>query len=108
MKLEPRKGWIVGRVAITKASDVIVAADPNKGVTKFIFVEAVSPEAEEDGISVGDLVMPEAMSNIFLKGGAYHRVTVHMDKVLCKVADVPLSEFVGTDGKPFKVEEVAA
>jgi hypothetical protein len=106
--LEPLQNWVIGRIAITKASDTIVVADVNSRVTKFIFIEAVSPEAEAKGFKPGQLVMPKAMSNIFLKGGTDHHVTCPVDDLICRVRDVPLEEFVGTDGKPFKSSVKAA
>jgi hypothetical protein len=105
MKLEPLNGWVIGRVAITKASSTIVLADVTKNVTKFALLEEVSPEAERAGFKPGDLVMAKVMHNIFLKGGGYHRVTFPLDEAVCRVRDVPLSEFLGSDGKP--LEEAA-
>ena len=108
MNLEPLKNWVIGRIAITRASDTIVLADVTKNVTKFVLIDEVSPEAEAAGFHKGDLVMPEAMSNIFLKGGSYHRVTCPVDKIVCRVRDVPLDEFVGSDGQPLVAKAVAA
>lgn len=108
MTLEPLKNWIIGRIAITKVSDTIIVADVNKNVTKFILIEEVSPEAEKAGFKRGQLVMPESMSNIFLHGGTLHRVTCPIDKLVCRVRDVPLSEFVGSDGNPLEEAQEAA
>lgn len=109
MRLEPLRNWIIGRIAITKVSSAIVLSDVTKNVTKFILIDEVSPEAEQAGFKPGDLVMPEAMSNIFLKGGTLHRVTCPIDKLVCRVSGVSLDEFVGSDGNPIeKEQEVAA
>ena len=108
MTLEPLQNWVVGRIAITKASDTIVVADVNSRVTKFLYIEGVSPEAEAKGFKPGQLVLPKAMSNIFLRGGTDHHVGCLVDDLLCRVRDVDLAEFVGTDGKPFKSSVRAA
>ena len=109
MKLEPLKNWVIGRIAITNTSGgTIVLADVTKNVTKFALLEAVSEEAAKLGYKPGDLVMARTMHNIFLKGGTYHRVTFPIDEAVCRVRDVSLSEFVGSDGKPLQAEEVAA
>jgi hypothetical protein len=99
MKLEPLIGWMIGRIAITKVSSTIVTPDANRGVTKFVLVDAVSPEAEAKGFKPGDLVMPKTMHNIFLKGGLIHRVTFPLEETICKVHGVSLAEFIGSDGK---------
>lgn len=108
MRLEPLQNWVIGRIAITRASDTIVLADVNKNVTKFALLEAVSPEAEQAGYHPGDLVMARTMHNIFLKGGTHHRVTFPIDEAVCRVHDVPLSDFVGSDGKPLEPKVEAA
>lgn len=110
MKLEPLRGWMIGRIAITKTSDTIVTVDVNKGVTKFALIEAVSAEAKAAGFAPGDLVMAKVMHNVFLNGGRFHRVTFPLDEAICVVRDVPLSDFVGSDGKSLEtqVAEVAA
>lgn len=100
MRLEPLKNWVIGRVAITKVSDTIVTPDVTKGVTKFALLDTVSLEAEKAGFKPGDLVMAKSMHNIFLKGGTYHRVTFPIDEAVCIARDVPLDEFVGSDGNP--------
>ena len=108
MKLEPLRGWMIGRIAITKTSDTIVTVDVNRGVTKFTLLEAVSAEAKAAGFAPGDLVVAKVMQNIFLNGGRFHRVTFPVDEVICQVRDVPLSEFVGTDGKQLEANVEAA
>jgi hypothetical protein len=109
VKLEPKNGWVIGRLAITKPSDKIVVLDPTKDVSKFILIESVSPKAEAEGYKRGDLVMPETIGKVFLMGGKYMRVTCPFDKIICTVLDVPICEFVDTDGKPLEpLEEVAA
>ena len=107
MTLEPLKNWVIGRIAITRTSTTIVVADVTKNVSKFVLLDEVSPEAEKAGFKRGDLVLPKAMNNVFLKGGTYHRVTFPADEIICRVRDVPLSEFVGSDGKPIEAQEAA-
>jgi hypothetical protein len=101
MRLEPQRGWMLGHIAITKMppSTIINPADPNKGVTKFALLEAVSEEAKKAGFKAGDLVMAKTMHNIFLKGGTFHRVTFPLEEAICIARDVPLSDFIGSDGK---------
>jgi hypothetical protein len=108
MRLAPRKGWVIGRIAITRVSETIIAPDASRGVTKFALVDLVSPEAEAEGFRPGDLVVARTMHNIFLKGGAYHRVTFPIDEVICVAHDIALDEFLGSDGKPLETKEVAA
>jgi hypothetical protein len=109
MKLEPLRGWMIGRIAITKTSTTIVTPDANKGVTKFALLEAVSLEAKAAGFAPGDLVMAKTFHNIFLRGGTFHRVTFPLDDAICVVRDVPLTDLVGTDGKDLaELAEVAA
>ena len=100
MKLIAVEGWMIGRIAITKMPGLIQAPDPTKGVTKFALIESVSDKAHAAGFRVGDLVMAKTMHNLFLKGGTLHRVTFPVDEAVCIVRDVPLSEFVSSDGKP--------
>lgn len=102
MRLEPRKDWVIGRIAITKVSSTLHVPDANRGVTKFVFLEEVSPDAERAGYRIGDLVLPKAMNNIFLKGGTYHRATFSAEDIVCRVHDVPLDELVDTNGKAFE------
>jgi len=108
VKLEPLKKWVIGRIAITRVSSTILAPDISKGVTKFVLLDEVSPEAAAEGYAPGDLVIAKTMHNIFLKGGAYHRVTFPIDEAVCKAHDVELSEFVGSDGKPLTETAEAA
>jgi hypothetical protein len=108
--LEPLGGWVVGRIAITRASSTIALADPNKNVTKFALLEAVSPEAAARGFRPGQLIMAKSMHNIFLRGGTYHRVTFPLEEIICRANNMPLSDFVGTDNKPLapSTKEAAA
>jgi hypothetical protein len=108
MKLVPRRGWVIGRIAITKVSEMLVAPNATSGVTKFALLDLVSPEAEAAGFRPGDLVMARTMHNIFLKGGTYHRVTFPFEEVICIVHDVALDELIGSDGKPIQAKEIAA
>jgi hypothetical protein len=108
MKLEPRQNWVIGRVAITRVSDTIVAADPTRGVTKFALLEEVSVGAASAGLKPGDLVIAKTMQNIFLKGGSYHRVTFPEDEVICVARDVSLDELIGSDGHPLGTAEAQA
>ena len=108
MRLEPLQNWIIGRVAITKTEGTIVLADPTKNVTKFILIDEVSPEAASKGFKVGQIVMPKAMNNIFLRGGTYHRVTCSIDELVCRVHDEPIENFVGSDNKPLTAVDKAA
>lgn len=109
IELEPLKNWVIGRIAITKASETIVISDVSRGVSKFILIDEVSEEAEKAGFKPGQLVLPRAMNNIFLKGGSYHRATCSIDELVCRVrGGVSLDEFVGTDGKPLEEAREAA
>ncbi|GAG38674.1 unnamed protein product, partial [marine sediment metagenome] len=84
MKLVPKNGWVIGRLAITKPSNNIVVLDPTKDVSKFILIESVSPKAEAEGYKRGDLVMPETISKLFLTTGNM-RATCHIEKIVCTV-----------------------
>ena len=108
MNLEPLRGWMIGRVAITKTSDLIATVDPNKGVTKFALIEWVSDEAERAGFKPGQLVMAKTMHNIFLNGGRYFRVTFPIEEAICRVNDIPLEDFIGSDGKPLDASGIVA
>lgn len=99
MRLEPLRGWMIGRIAITKTSSTIVTPDATKGVSKFALLEEVSQEAAAAGFKPGDLVMAVTMHNIFLRSGTYHRVTFPIDQAICVARDISLSEFVGSDGE---------
>jgi hypothetical protein len=102
MKLEPLRGWVIGRIAITRMSSAIIAPDVTRGVTKFVLLEAVSPEAAKVGLKPGDLVMAKTMHNIFLQGGKFHRVTFPIDELICVLRDVALNELIGSDGNPLE------
>jgi hypothetical protein len=107
MKLLPQPNQVLGRIAITKTqSDIIVSTDPTKGVSKFLFVESVGEEVK--GIRPGDFVLPRIINNIWLRGGRLHRGVVPIDEIVCTVRDVPLSDFVDKDGKPFVADEEAS
>lgn len=110
MKLEPLKKQMIGRLVLTKREEgnIILAEDPTKGVSKFVLLEAVSPEAEAEGHQIGDFVLPKFVNNIFLKGGRYHRVVVSTDDVVARVRGTPLSEFTDNAGNPLNEAEIAA
>lgn len=96
MKFVPRRSQIIGRMVIKRASSMIVRVDESK-VTKFILVDAVGEEAAANGIKVGDLVVPTAVSNIVMNEG--FRPVLEEKNVAFFVTDVPLSELaVQTDG----------
>lgn len=108
MRLVPKRDQVIGRVAITKLSERIIAPDATKNVTKFVLLEEISPEAEAKGYKQGDLVLPRAMNSIFLKGGAYHRVVFSIDEIVCVVHDLPLDDLVDVYGNPISLKAEAA
>lgn len=107
MRLEPKGKQVIGRIAISRISEHIAAPDPTKGVTKFVMLEELSAAARAEGYEVGDLVLPRAMNNIFLRGGTYHRAIFSVDEILCVVRDIPLNALVDDDGKPFEAQAAA-
>jgi hypothetical protein len=108
MRLEPKRDQVIGRVAITKLSERIIAPDATKNVTKFVLLEEISPEAEAKGYRRGDLVLPRAINSIFLKGGAYHRAVFSIDEILCVVHDLSFEDLVDVYGNPISLREEAA
>jgi hypothetical protein len=108
--LEPLHDQVIGRLVITRPSSTIILTDLTENVSKFVLIETVSQAAAEAGYRPGDLVMPRAVGNIFLKGGNYHRVVFSIKDSVCRVRDVPLSEFVDSNGAevvPVEAQEAA-
>ena len=110
MKLDPVNKHVIGRIAITKRAPTAIhlAEDINKGVSKFVLLEELSPEAIAAGYIPGNMVLPTSIKNIFLKGGAYHRATFSIDEIICKLEGVSIDDFIGPDGKPIPEKESAA
>lgn len=102
MTLDPMPKDIIGKILITKkeASRIVLPDDPTKGVSKFVLVEAVGADIKE--IKPGDLVLPEFINNVWLRGGKMHIALVSIDKVRLVVRDPDLNDFVDKDGKPFE------
>jgi hypothetical protein len=70
MKFVPRHSQIIGRIVIKRVMQTIIRPDETKDTTKFILIDAVGPEAEAAGLKVGDVIVPTALGNIALDGGA--------------------------------------
>jgi hypothetical protein len=99
VKFIPRHNQIIGRIVIKRMLSTIVRPDETKNTTKFVLVDAVGPDAAAAGLKIGDVVLPNVMSNIFLDGGAVYRPLVDEKSVACVVADVTLDELaVQNDG----------
>lgn len=96
MNLVPKRDQVLGRIVITKLKSAIVTPDETRGVTKFMLVDAVGPEAAAAGYKRGDLVLPRAMNNIFLHGGTYHRVICDAKEILTAVEDWDPKDFLVT------------
>lgn len=106
MKFVPRHNDIVGRYVLKQApveSLILRPGDPSKESTKFILVDAVGPEAEANGIKVGDIVLIDRVATIQLDGGAICRAITKEPDCRMFVDDVDMSWFiVQTDnGKKF-------
>jgi hypothetical protein len=99
VKFEPRRGQAVGRVVIKPSRSSILKPDQTKGITKFVLLDAVSPELEAKDIRVGDVVVPFAISNVMLEDGAMFRPIVDDENIKLFVRDwKSLDEFhVQTD-----------
>ena len=120
MKLAPRRDQILGRFAIERRQSAVTLTDESKGVAKFIFVDAVGPEAEAAGIKVGDMLAPRAV--LTAKGFSYPmtavvtykgvRALIREQDVAATVPDLDLEEFsVQTDSLssyvPFDSDQAA-
>ena len=101
MKIVPKGKQVIGRLAITKVSERIVAPDATKGATKFVLVDAVSDEAAAAGYKVGDLVLPHTLNNIFLRGGLEHRAVFSHEQILAVIEGVDFSDLVDIYGETF-------
>lgn len=106
MRFRPIKNWVIARVAITKMTGTIVSPNATSKTTRFYLLESISPEAEKAGFKVGELWMARQVYDIFLHGGAFHRVTFSIDEAICIAEDAKLSDFVDVHGKP--LDEVLA
>jgi hypothetical protein len=106
MKLDPKRNQILGRVVLSKRpSSKISLLDETKGVTKFVLIDAVSPEAAAAGYQVGDIVLPRAMNSLFLNGGAFFRALVDVGDILATLSELgPTDELSIQDegGKNFE------
>jgi len=113
MRPEPKNGWIIGRVAITKVSESIVLANQGKNVTRYTFIDYTSPEAEAAGYHVGDFVVFSKNYDVLLnstEGRVTHCVTANITDAVFKAHDLAVDRLVHLDGEPFKTktEDLAA
>jgi hypothetical protein len=106
MKFVPRHNDVVGRYLLAREPEESLIVRPGDGTqdtTKFLLIDAVGPEAEMNGLKVGDIVVVDKVWSIKLNGGAI--VRAHVPENNCRefADDVPLSTFVvQTDnGKKF-------
>jgi co-chaperonin GroES (HSP10) len=87
-RLEPLGDNIVGRlVDMTKTAGGLTMPDTQtRGVTAFALVDAIGPDVKS--CKVGDIVVPGTMGHVFMRGGAFHRMTFKDKDVLCIVHDL--------------------
>jgi hypothetical protein len=121
MKLEPRRNHVLGRFVIKRKLSTIVIPNEAAGVSKFIVVDAVGPDAEAAGIKVGDMITPKTV--LSPKGGlAYlfsaiitdegQRPLIEEPNIAAIVSDLNLNEFLvqtesGAKYVPFDSDEAA-
>jgi putative aminopeptidase FrvX len=112
VKFTPRRNQVTGRIVIKRMMSVIVRPDETKHTSKFILVDAVGSEAQEAGIKVGDIVVPESMKNLALDGGVIFRPILDEKTVMGFMTEVSLDELlVQTDNAskfvPFDADDAA-
>lgn len=69
MKLVARRNEIIGRLIQEKPSSSIVRPDETKGVTKYVLVDSVGPDAAAAGIKIGHVVLSRMIHDIWIDGG---------------------------------------
>jgi len=94
VKLVPRQNQAIGRIVIKRILANIVRPDETKNTTKFVLIDAVGSEAQAAGIKVGDVVLPDKLSNILLDGGVSFRPIVDEKDIRAIVTDVTLDELM--------------
>ncbi len=95
MKFVPRHTQVVGRIVVKKrASSQIVRPDETKGITKFVLIDALGPEAEASGLKVGDIVLPQQISNVVLEGGTSFRPMFDEREIKLLVRELDSSEMM--------------
>lgn len=99
MRLEPTRSWINAIAMVHKKQSPIIAPDATSKSTRCYLIEAVGPQAAEQGFAVGDLVIAKTVYDLFFYGGAYHRVKFVAEEVMDIVRDPRLDEFVLLDGE---------
>lgn len=94
MKFEPRYGQAVGRIVIRRPTSTILRADPTKGTTKYLLLDAVGPDCEARGLKVGDVVVPIKINSVVIDNGTAFRPFVEEKEVALIVRDwASLDEF---------------
>jgi hypothetical protein len=94
VKFVPRHNQAIGRVVIKRMLASIVRPDETKGTTKFVLIDGVGPQAEAAGIKVGDVVLPEKMSQITLDGGFVFRPLIDEKEIMAIVTGVTVDELM--------------
>lgn len=112
MKITPKKNHVIGRVVIKRTLSNIVRPDETKETTKFVLVDAVGPGAAEQGLKVGDVILPTKMSIIKFDGGMVVRPMVHADDSAAIMDDITLADLAvqtdsGTEYVPIDSEKAA-
>lgn len=121
MKHEPRHNYVLGRFVIGRRPSAVVLTNEAVGVSKFIVVDAVGPDAEAAGIKVGDIVTPKTV--LSPKGGlAYlfsviitdegQRPLIEEQHIATVISDLNLEKFLvqtesGAKYVPFDSDEAA-
>jgi len=94
VKLVPRSREAIGRMVIKRSALTILRPDETKNTTKFVLVDAAGAEAQAAGIKVGDVVLPNTLSNIVLDGGVSVRPIVDEKDIRATATGVTLAELM--------------
>jgi hypothetical protein len=93
VKIVPKRNQVLGRIADLTRSEggIELPATDVRGVTIFVFVDAVGPDVI--GYRPGDIVVPEHVKHIWLRGGRYHRVIFKDEVIVAVIEDLPKDQF---------------
>ena len=107
MNIVPQGKQITGRCgSIVKTTGGLMLPETGlKGVTVFVQVEAVGPEATK--YSAGQLLIVHKFNHIYLRGGVLHRVIFDVDEVLAVVEDLGALELSLEPDQLEKIERAA-
>jgi len=94
VKLIPRHSDILGRYVLERAPSVILRPDETKETTTIVLIDALGPDAEAAGLKVGDMILPNRVTNMKFYGGSSIRPSIEEKDVKYWATDVDKKRLV--------------